>query len=154
MRASLGNFLPDEALAFRSIGSDPVTETFESPAIDLSKLEAYWSTDEWGIADKLLVAVNIYDVFFGDPVAYEAEEPDLVLETYTLSLEVAADEEFGSPTTVCAVDIDENAMGGYVVLAVDPEDMREFDATAKFIRLVATMAGEAPSLSFSAYIKK
>ena len=147
-RASIANFLPDEALAFRSIGSAAVTATTASTPMDLQKLQAYWSTDEWGIADKLTVVIQVNDVFFGEYVGAE------IPETYTLSLQVDALSSFASPTTVASIAITaDDLVGSYIELAIDPADMREFDATANYVRLVATLAGEAPSLEYCAYVK-
>lgn len=154
MRASIADFLPDEELAFRSIGSGPVTETTATPPKALEKLEAYWTTDEWGIADKLAVVLNVKDIFFGDPEEYSEAEPDpLEMETYTFSLEVDTTPSFSSPITVASIDVDETFLNQYVLLTIDPEDMVEFDKTAKYVRLVATLDGEAPSLTFYAYVK-
>jgi hypothetical protein len=143
MRASLADFLPDEALSFRSIGSAPITASFFSQPISLAKLEAFWTTDEWGIADKLEVMINVSDITFDDD------------ETYSLRLEVDSSPTFASPVVVAQMSFADDApVGHFVTLTVDPDDMVEFDQTAKFIRLVAELNGAAPQLSFSAYVRK
>lgn len=128
IRATTTKFTPDLALQLRAPTAGATDEVYSSPAIALNKLQAHWTTNEWGVAKRLKIAIGLKDI------AVSAEQ------AYEFVAQVDALDSFGSPITVSrvivqGVDIPED---GIIMLAVDVEAMALFDANAGYLRIVMT----------------
>ena len=121
------NFLPDAALALRAIGAGAIGTSYTSDPLSLSKLAAYWHTNEWG-NKTLLVAIGFLSGEFDAQQSY-----DFVVQVDALS-------SFGSPITVgrAIVQGQDLVDDGYLVISVDVKNMDGFDADAGYLRLVMT----------------
>lgn len=129
LRASSTNFTPDSALQFRAPTVGATGAAFTSAAIPLSKLAAYWHTNEWGVAKRLLVVVGLPAVTVSNEQSYE------------FKLEVDDAIAFSSPVVVARAvftGVTVATSGGQLLLSVDVADMANFDVNAAFVRLVMT----------------
>lgn len=127
LKATKIGFLADDALKLRAIGAGSTDEVYTSDPLSLSKLAAYWHTNEWG-NKTLHVAVGFISGEFDAQQSY-----DFVLQVDALS-------SFGSPITVARAVVtgQDIAANPVVEMAVDVANMATLDANAGYFRLVMT----------------
>lgn len=139
VKASFNRFSLDAETVLRAENSAAVTASGGSGTLSLDALSAYWNAGDLASKHEFAVIVHV-----------DAVETGVGDETYEFAMQVDSVKEFSdSPVKLSAKDVD--AAGRYVFL-VSRDEVEAADVNAAHLRVLATLGGAAPSVTYHAYV--
>lgn len=140
VKASKNRFSIDAETVLQAEASSPITATAGSTnTLSLDALSAYWNSGDLAMKHQFAIIMHVTAIDTGDGD-----------ETYVVGPQVDSVAAFSdSPVSLSTKTITSTGRYEFVVTR---EEVEAADANGAFIRLLATLGGTTPSLTYHAYV--